>query len=70
MKTSKNTDVNDGESDNSDEYEEVLIFLGFPHYDNKPLFKENTKIEIIGAETDNPTCKVYGGNYKYYRLLK
>ena len=48
-------------NENNNDYEEVLIFLGFPHYDNKLLFKENTKIEIIGAETNNPTCKVYGG---------
>ena len=59
----RNNDKKNQEEDNdsSDEYEEVLIFLGFPHYDNKLLFKENTKIEIIGAETDNPICKVYGG---------
>ena len=58
-----NDNVNNaGQANNSsDEYEEILIFLGFPHYDNKHLFKEKTKIEIIGVETDNPTCKVYGG---------
>ena len=52
------------ENSSNDEYEELLVFLGFPDYDDNILFKDDTVIEIIGAETSNPECKVYSGFIK------
>ena len=51
-------------SDDDSDFEEAYVYLSFDEFDGLKLFREETKIELKGLESDNPTCVVYGAQFK------
>lgn len=47
-----------------DEFEETYVYLAFEEFNDLNFFRDDTKLEFRGLESEKPTCILYGAQYK------
>eukprot|EP01032_Pedospumella_encystans_P023642 gene23642-26757_t len=62
MSESNAMDVEHGQSD-EEEYEDLLVYVEFPDFDQVNLLNEGTVVEFHDLATANPTCKINDLNF-------
>ena len=63
MSESNSMDVEHGQSDD-EEYEDLLVYVEFPDFDQVNLLNEGTAVvELHDLATANPTCKINDLNF-------
>jgi hypothetical protein len=50
--------------DYEDEFEDTYVYLEFEEFNDLNFFRDDTKVEFNGLESEKATCTVYGAQYK------
>lgn len=62
MSADNSMDVEHVQAD-EEEYEELLVYVEFPDFDQCNLLNEGTVVELHGLASANPTCKINDLNF-------